>query len=109
MVYCSMVPHEFLRELVPPGNLQVHSTTCANDTIIDPFSKLFFLTALMSESAIQDLARLMHATKVFVKLHRKFLLNRIHKVGMIVVIYMMGIHYLIAKSTPKHVHCRSCR
>ena len=52
----------------------------------------------LSESAIQDLAPLMYATKVFVKLHREFLLNRIHKVGAIVIIYTIAISYPITES-----------
>jgi hypothetical protein len=61
----------------------------------------------LSESAIQDLACLTYASKVFVKFHQKSLLNRIHKVGAIIIIYTITIHYLIAENARKHVHCRS--
>jgi hypothetical protein len=63
----------------------------------------------MSESAIQHLACLTYAPKVFVKLHRKVFLYGIQLHGAIIIIYTIAIHYPIAKNAYKHVHCRSHR
>ena len=52
----------------------------------------------MSESTIQDLARLTYAPKVFMKLHQKVLLYRIHKQAAIVYIYTIAISYAITES-----------